>query len=163
MRSRLLRRFGPWLSQPHLWRMRRRTVAIGAAIGVFFAFIVPVGQIPLATAAALIVRANIPVACLATFINTPLTFGPVYYAAYLVGGLVLGDRTREDYVFGERLVAEAGWLTQFMSWVQDLGPALVVGTLLFSVVGSILTYFCVNTGWRLSVSARWRRRKAERI
>ena len=48
-RNRFLRFIQPLVSNPRLWRMRRRTVAGGAAIGVFFAFIIPFGQIPSAT------------------------------------------------------------------------------------------------------------------
>jgi len=159
--NRVLGRFEPWFSHPELWRMRRRTVAAGAAIGVFFAFIIPVGQIPLATLVALVLRVNIPVACLATFINTPLTFGPVYYAAYVVGGLLLGDRPK-TYAFSEGLVEDIGWFMQFIAWVHDLGPALIVGTILFSVFGALIAYASVAMGWRISVAARWRRRKAAR-
>lgn len=57
---------------------------MGSAIGVFFAFITPIAQIPLSAAVAVAValRANVPSAVVATFVNTPPTFGPVYYAAW---------------------------------------------------------------------------------
>jgi uncharacterized protein len=161
-RNRLLSRFEPWLSHPKLWRMRRRTVAAGAAIGVFFAFVIPVGQIPLAALVAMVMRANIPTACLATFINTPLTFGPVYYAAYVVGGLLLGVRPEAVDEFTRSLAEDVSWLLRFVHLLQDLGPALAVGTILFAVVGALIAYASVAMGWRLSVVARWRRRKADR-
>jgi uncharacterized protein (DUF2062 family) len=45
--NRWLRWLGPRLLHPRLWHMSRRGVALGAAVGVFFAFITPIAQIPL--------------------------------------------------------------------------------------------------------------------
>ena len=38
-----------------------------------------------------LLRANIPTAIAATLVNTPPTFGPVYYAAWRVGSWMLGE------------------------------------------------------------------------
>jgi len=160
--NRLLRRFTPSLSQPDLWRMRRRNTAVGAAIGVFFAFIIPVGQIPLAALSATVLRGNIPVACLATFVNTPLTFGPVYYFAYRLGELLVGNHVQEIEFLGEVLEEKSDWLTQSLGWLQNLGPALAVGTALLAVSGAAIAYVSISVGWRVVVLARWRRRRNER-
>jgi uncharacterized protein (DUF2062 family) len=89
--NRWLRWLGPALLHRSLWHMSRRGVALGAAIGVFFAFITPIAQIPLAAGFSVMLRANIPVAIAATLVNTPPTFGPVYYAAWRVGSWMLGE------------------------------------------------------------------------
>jgi uncharacterized protein len=161
-RNRFIARFHPWLSHPGLWRMRRQSVAVGAAVGVFFAFMVPVGQIPMSVLAAILLRANVPVACLATLVNTPFTFGPVYYGAYHLGVLLLGGPSPETHLFAEELLGEASGPGRLMGWVNDLGPALVVGTAVLSIAGSLLAYLSVVTGWRLVVATRWRRRKSAR-
>ncbi|TSA11154.1 MAG: DUF2062 domain-containing protein, partial [Betaproteobacteria bacterium] len=57
-RSRALRWLGPLLEREWLWHLNRRTVATGAALGVFFGLIVPVAQIPFAAAGAILLRAN---------------------------------------------------------------------------------------------------------
>ena len=58
--------------------MSRRGVAVGAAIGVFFAFITPIAQTSLSAAVLIAVRANIPVAMVATLVKAPPTFGPLW-------------------------------------------------------------------------------------
>lgn len=66
---RALRWLGPSLHHPRLWHISRRGVAMGLAVGVFFGLLIPVVQIPAA----------------ATLITNPVTFVPVYYAAYHLG------------------------------------------------------------------------------
>lgn len=160
--SRLLRFVRPLAINPRLWRMRRKAVAGGAAIGVFFAFIVPFGQIPLSVVFASIFRMNIPTACLATFVNTPITFAPVYYAAYLLGNRLLGIMPEEGYEAAPVVADDLGWYVQFTNWLVEMGPALALGTAVFAVVGALLAYLSVTTGWRVSIVMRLRRRAAVR-
>lgn len=70
---------------------------MGSAIGVFFAFITPIAQIPLSAAVAVALRANVPSAVVATFVNTPPTFGPVYNAAWYVGSKVLDEPIDDEH------------------------------------------------------------------
>jgi uncharacterized protein len=89
--NRWLRWLGPSVLHPRLWHLSRRGVAMGAAVGVFFAFITPIAQIPLSAGLSVLLRANVPAAVVATLVNTPPTFGPVYYAAWKVGSWVLQE------------------------------------------------------------------------
>jgi uncharacterized protein (DUF2062 family) len=95
--NRWLRWLGPSVLHPRLFHLSRRGVATGAAIGVFFAFITPIAQIPLSAAACVVLRANVPVSIVATLVNTPPTFGPVYYAAWKVGSWVLAEPVDADH------------------------------------------------------------------
>ncbi len=90
-----LRWLGPLLERPWLWQLSRRRVAAGAAIGVFFGFLIPVAQIVLAAGAAILLRANLPVAAVSTLVTNPFTFAPVYVAAYHAGSAVLGETPDE--------------------------------------------------------------------
>lgn len=45
--NRALRWLGPLLERPWLWRLDRRSVALGLALGVFFGLLVPLGQVPI--------------------------------------------------------------------------------------------------------------------
>jgi hypothetical protein len=47
-RHPLLARMAPLLRHPRLWHLTRASVARGVAIGVFFGFLIPLGQIPAA-------------------------------------------------------------------------------------------------------------------
>ena len=71
-----------------LWHWSRRGVSMGVALGVFFGLLIPVAQIPFSIAAAVRLRANIPAAAASTLVTNPVTFGPVYYAAYQLGSCV---------------------------------------------------------------------------
>src|SRR5690606_28373746 len=90
LESRWLKPFREHLHDRHLWRLERHATARGAAIGMFFAFIVPIGQIPLAAIASIIFRGNIPVAALCTFVTNPFTFPAVFWIAYSIGSFILG-------------------------------------------------------------------------
>lgn len=169
--NRWLRWLGPSLLHPRLWHLSRRAVAIGAAIGVFFAFITPIAQIPLSAAASIVLRANIPTAVVATLVNTPPTFGPVYYAAWWVGSQVLGeeadDAHKPDVLQGQSTTVESavealsGW-AKWMATLQQVGKPLLLGALIFSVVFSALAYALVNGLWRWRVVSRRQRRRQRR-
>ncbi|CAM8630073.1 Domain of unknown function DUF2062 [Burkholderiales bacterium] len=165
--NKTLRFLGPAILQPGLWHVTRRSVSVGVAIGLFCAFIIPVGQIPLAAVIAIYFRANLAVATLSTFVTNPFTFPPIYYVAYLVGSAMLGEKVVESEVAS--VVSEIsqesdqGLIDGLLSWVSslgDLGVPLLLGMVTFSVVSCVLGYFIVNLAWRASVAIRYRKRKA---
>jgi uncharacterized protein len=165
--NRWLKWLGPSLLHPRLWHLSRRAVAIGAAIGVFFAFITPIAQIPLSAAASVVLRANVPTAVVATLVNTPPTFGPVYYAAWVVGSKVLGeevdDQHKPDVLVGKSTELDVskealtGW-SKWMATLREVGKPLLLGALIFSVVFSALAYVLVNGFWHWRVRSKRRRR-----
>lgn len=163
--NKTLRFLGPAILQPGLWQVTRRSVAIGVAIGLFCAFIIPVGQIVLAAMLAIYFRGNLAVAALSTFVTNPLTFPPIYFAAYLLGSWMLGQKAAESQVAStiSDLAEESdqGLVEGLSSWVSgigDLGAPLLLGMFTFSVVSCLLGYVLVNVGWRLSVAIRYRSR-----
>ena len=91
--NRWLRWMGPALHHPRLWHFSRKGIALGLALGIFFGLLVPVAQIPLSAAAAVALRANLPMAVASTLVTNPVTFGPVYFGAYQLGKFVLGEDT----------------------------------------------------------------------
>lgn len=184
--NRWLRWLGPSVLHPRLFHLSRRGVATGAAIGVFFAFITPIAQIPLSAAACVVLRANVPVAIVATLVNTPPTFGPVYYAAWKVGAWVLAEpvdaaHTPEVLARAAALPASApaaqttaqtaqallpdGGADEATSWwrratqaAQGIGKPLLVGTLIFGLGFSALAWLLCNTVWHWRVRRKRRRR-----
>lgn len=166
--NRWLRWLGPSLLNPRLWHMNRRGVALGAAIGVFFAFATPVAQIPLSAAVSIALRANVPAAVVATLVNTPPTFGPVYYAAWKVGSIVLDEPfdeenkpqvlTNQPDAFQAVAPSLSGW-HKWMATLQEVGKPLFLGALIFAVVFSMLAYMLVSGGWHLRVRLKRRRRQ----
>jgi uncharacterized protein len=171
--NRWLRWLGPALLHRSLWHMSRRGVALGVAVGVFFAFMTPIAQIPLSAALSVVLRANIPAAIAATLVNTPPTFGPVYYAAWRTGSWMLGEQA-DDASAPQALratgaeatpaaIAEPRTWRRYWHIVRDVGKPLMLGALVFAVVFSLLAYALVNMVWHWRVRRKLLRRRRERL
>jgi uncharacterized protein (DUF2062 family) len=169
LESRWLKPFREHLHDRHLWRLERHATARGAAVGMFFAFIVPIGQIPLAAIASIIFRGNIPVAVLCTFVTNPFTFPAVFWTAYTLGSLVLGKgRANVDEILiaqSDKVTPEAAiihhdfseWLSSTITWLSNAGLPFFVGTIVLAILGSIIGYFLVHAHWHMR--GYWRKRR----
>ena len=160
--NRWLRWLGPALQRRHLWHFSRKGVALGVALGVFFGLLIPVAQIPAAATGAVVLRANLPMAVASTLVTNPVTFAPVYLAAYQIGRLVLGedaapaaqdDAARAPAVLASEPAQDASWLARLGS----VGKPLVVGLGILAVGCGALVYVLISAGWALRV--RWKRRR----
>jgi uncharacterized protein len=141
----------PWLQpiterllEPNLWRLHHESVARGVAVGMFWAFVIPVGQIVVAAVHCTWWRANIPVAAATTMLTNPLTIGFWLWLAYHLGVLVLGEPLMPA---APENMAALGWLEKF-GWPTALGMGL------FAVGGSAVGYFAVKLVWRLRILIR---------
>lgn len=162
--NRWLKWLGPALHHPQLWRMSRRGLALGMALGLFFGLLVPLAQIPLSAAAAVLLRANLPVAVASTLVTNPLTFGPVYYAAWHVGSAVLGEpmTAAPTPVAAPQAVdpADEAWWRTASRRILGVGKPLLLGLAIMATVTGVATYFLVSTAWKVSVL--WKRRRRRR-
>jgi len=163
--GRFTRWMAPWLGQRKLWHWSRRSVALGVAIGIFFGLLIPIAQIPVSAAAAIVLRANLPAAMGSTLITNPVTFGPIYYLAYRTGARVVGQPVRDAEAEIARITQEATAEARASgepkptAWqrIQALGKPLIVGLALFAVAGGLIAYAVVSFGWWLWVRIRRRR------
>jgi uncharacterized protein (DUF2062 family) len=72
--------------------VHRRSLARGVAVGLFVGLTPTVGiQTVLLLCACLLLRANFPVAFIASWVSNPLTMGPLYVAYAVIGETLLGD------------------------------------------------------------------------
>lgn len=158
--NRWLAWLGPRLSHPKLWHWSRRGVALGVALGVFFGLLIPIAQIPASIITAVVLRANVPAAAASTLITNPVTFGPIYYAAYRLGAWASGD-TRP---------AQPGWAEQTDAKKLDedaslwqrltaLGKPLVLGLAIMATLIGLLTYGLITLVWRWRSLAKRRSRR----
>ncbi|OWK28307.1 DUF2062 domain-containing protein [Sphingomonas mucosissima] len=147
--NRWLRPFAHRLSHPLLWHLNRRSAARGLALGLFAGLILPFGQIVLAALLAFSARANIIVAASATFVTNPLTFPPIYFAAYWLGRNVTGAASTDS---GHAHARSA------VTWLLDVAAPTVTGLVLLALATSTLGYALVHICWRWRVSRRWSRR-----
>jgi uncharacterized protein (DUF2062 family) len=168
--NRFLRWLGPRLHEPGLWHLNRRAVARGVAIGVFFGFMIPVAQIPAAALGAFFARANLWVSAIATLVSNPFTYAPIYYAAYQLGGWLLGspeaavllelDPALVKVVTPDIDHAASGlgvWLGEIWTRMAAYGKPLFLGLALMALTVSVLAYFGTLLVWRVAVLLKRRR------
>jgi uncharacterized protein (DUF2062 family) len=167
---RWLRWMGPVLHQPRLWHFSRRGIAMGVAVGIFFGLLVPIAQMPLSAAAAVALRANLPMAVASTFVTNPVTFAPVYYGAYRLGKVVLGEPSvTEREAMAELEMARAPEKTEGAkpTWTQraarglehlrTAGKPLAVGLSIIATLSGLLVYGLISGLWILKT--RWERKR----
>ena len=159
--NRWLRWLGPALHHPRLWHMSRRGIALGAAIGVFFAFLTPVAQIPASATVAVVMRANLPSAVVGTLVTNPVTFAPVNYGAWKLGSLLLGESGGPPTMPPPAPDSNGGlldWLERAWLGIQQVGKPLVLGLALFACGFGLLVYALVHLLWHLRGRLKRRRR-----
>ena len=153
---RLLRPFAPHLTNPSLWRMTRRSVPRGVALGLFVAVIIPVMHTAIAALLAIPTRANVAFAAVFTLLVNPLTIPPMYYAAYRIGSWELHhDATLLNPSAAERVSGELGRL---LFWVHEASAPIAVGILTIAVIAAVLGYAGSSLAWRWWTGSRWRQR-----
>jgi len=141
---------------PELWRFTRRSVPRGVALGLFSAFIIPIGQIFLAAFLALPARANVPLAAAVTFVTNPFTFPFWIYVANQVGELTLNlDQTVGDAAREELNSGALAWLVE----LSQMAGVTAFGFLVLAVVSSSLGYLISGAVWRFLVA----RKRAKRL
>lgn len=159
-RNRWLAWLGPWLHSPKLWHWSRRGVAMGVALGVFFGLLIPIAQIPLSVAAAIVMRANIPTAVASTLVSNPVTFGPIYYGAYRLGVWVTGSKERPKTIdLNHPQPSLEPEDIPFWQRIANLGKPLLVGLSITAVLMGLLTYGVTSLIWRWRTLAKRRGRR----
>lgn len=138
--------FAHLFSHPSLWHLNRRSVPRALAIGLFAAFALPVGQFALAAFLAIPLRANVPLAALATLVTNPVTMPPIYFAAYRLGSFLLKHSNRET----DEMARSLG------SRLLDVSGPTALGLLVFAIVSAATGYIVGAAWWRLRLVKRWR-------
>lgn len=142
---------GQWLHNPMLWHLNRRSVAGGAAVGLFMAFVpMPFQMLP-AALLSVIFKFNVPIAVALVWITNPFTIAPITYFAYKLGILLLG-LPEHDIAFEPSWQ----WLVTELKWIWQ---PLLLGSFVVSAVSATLGYFLVHALWRMHVVRDWKRRK----
>ena len=156
--NRWLKPFGPWLQQPNLWHLNRRSVAGGVAAGLFCGLIPGPLQMLAATVLAVMLRFNLPVALFVTLYTNPLTIVPLYLFAYEIGAWVSGTRSIHSISQLPQMNWQ-NWTTELVNWAMKLGEPLLIGLPLLALLLAITGYAVVRLFWRVWVVLKWRARK----
>lgn len=161
-RSRWLRWLGPRLQHPRLWHFSRRGLALGMALGIFFGLLIPVAQMPFSAAAAVVLRANVPAAVASTLVTNPVTFGPVYYAAWRLGSTLLGEPPAAGQPApprpgaGPEPAGKSAW-QRLTGGLAGVGKPLLLGLAVLATSIGLLTYLVISWAWAAKVW--WTRRR----
>ena len=115
-------------SSSSLWRVNCGSVSRGCAVGLFAA-VIPIipFQMVLAVILAILIRGNLAVSILVSWVSNPFTYIPIAYIAYRVGELTLGGQGSthlyqlgKTYFVGVGIVsiglAIAGFLITVVIW-----------------------------------------------
>jgi len=157
---RLLRPFAPHLTNAALWRMNRRSVPRGVAIGLFVGMIIPFMHTVIAALLAIPARANVAVAAVFTLVVNPLTIPPMYYAAYRIGSWELHhDGSIVDPAAAERF---SGELSRLLFWIHHASGAIALGILTLAAISATIGYLCSALVWSAVARSRWRHRREGR-
>jgi uncharacterized protein (DUF2062 family) len=163
VRQRWLRWLGPSIAHPGLWSANRHAIALGLAIGMFFGLLIPIAQMPLSAAAAVLLRANLPTAVVSTLVTNPVTVAPLYYAAWRLGAAVLDEpATAAPDVLAAAPSAAQAAAAQASSWwsatwerLRGVGKPLLLGLALMATLTGLAAYVVVSALWWLAQC--WRR------
>ncbi len=148
----------PLARRSELFRLTRRSVPRGVAIGLLVGIFALIPGIQMIGAALLCVpcRGNIPIAAGATFLSNPATT-PFIIAASLYVGSSLGFHA-DVASFSALLESHAG-VGEWLGWLlSDAAPALVLGLAVISVVAAALGYLATSFIWRNMVARKRRQR-----
>ncbi len=152
-----LRPFAAHLSRPSLWRLTRRSVPRGVALGLFVAVIIPFMHTIIAAILAIPTRANVAVAAIFTLAVNPLTIPPMYYGAYRIGSWELHhDSTLVNPLAAERF---SGELSRLLFWVHHASGPIALGILTIAAVVATIGYLSASLVWALWCRRRWRQRR----
>lgn len=142
------------LHDQKLWGVRRKTVVPAVAWGVFVAFLPIPGHVLVAVLGSLVIRCNIPIAALTTFISNPLTIGPIFYFSYRVGAKLLGMPTGNFHI-----ELSIDWLQNTFT---SIWQPLLLGSVLVGSVCALIAYVFLDVFWRFSIADYKTRKKNER-
>lgn len=138
-----------YLKNPNLWSMKCNSVAIGVAVGIFAA-IIPIGQMLIAAILAILLRGNLPIAVLTTWISNPFTFIPITYFVYFIGKIII--KSGENAVFysfnWEFHSLSQAW-DSLLTWSLQFGKAFFVGLPIVALTAAAAGYLLVFLIWSI--------------
>jgi hypothetical protein len=159
-RNRLLRPFAPHLTHPALWRMSRKSVPRGVALGLFVGIIIPFMHTAIAAVLAIPLRANVAIAAAVTLVVNPLTIPPLYWAAYHIGAWELHyDATLINPATAQRFSSE---LSRLLFWIHHASGPIAVGVLTIAAAAALIGYIGSLLVWTSWQKSRFRRRRQTR-
>lgn len=158
--SRWSKPFAPLFDKPYFWTLNRRQAAVSVAVGMFCGLMPGPTQMLSALIVAYFLRTNLPVAVFSTLYTNPITYMPLYYAAYKIGSLILGIEAADKLEFPSW--SNAHFFSELWTWLLGAGKPLLIGVPVLGSILAVIGYIAVLVGWRLRTRYHWRKRKEAR-
>jgi uncharacterized protein (DUF2062 family) len=143
-RNRFVR---PFLHRTELFRLTRRSVPRGVAVGLFIGIFALIPGIQIVGAALMCVpsRGNIPIAAAMTFLSNPATT-PFLIAASISIGNRLGYHADVGTIY--HLYNTGAGIRQWTAWaLSDAAPSLLIGLFIISTVSAAVGYVVSSFFW----------------
>jgi len=158
--NRFLRPFARHLSKPELWRMHRRSVPRGVAIGLGVGIVLPFMHMIIAALLAVPLRANVAIAAAFTLLINPITIPLMYYAAYRTG---MWELHADSAVLSPAVAQQAsGELAHLLFWAREASGPIALGILTIALAAVVIGYFLTAIVWRMWLASKLRRRRRGR-
>ena len=156
----MLRPFAKQLSKPELWRMHRRSVPRGVAVGLGIGIIIPFMHTLLAALLAIPLRANVAIAAAFTLLINPLTIPALYYVAYRTGLWEM----HADAAVTNPAAAEhfSGEMSRVLFWIQEASGPIALGIITIAITAAVVGYAVTAVLWRLWLAHKLNRRRKGR-
>lgn len=141
-----------------LWRLTRRSVPRGVAIGLLVGIFALIPGVQMVGAALMCVpcRGNIPIAAATTFLSNPATTPVIIGIALYIGNNFGYHADLASFISLYQRGASVG---EWAHWLfSDAAPALVIGLFVFSSAVAAVGYLVSSYLWRQIVGRRRRRR-----
>lgn len=146
----MLHKLGDSFHHAAIWHMNRRSASRAVMIGLFCAFLpIPMQMLP-AVILCIAARANLPLAIGCVWLTNPLTIGPVFYATYKIGAILL-----DMPVHANTFHLSMDWFIDRFSFIWK---PLLLGSLLCGTGIAAIGYTLVDLLWRRHTLRRWRNR-----
>jgi uncharacterized protein (DUF2062 family) len=158
--NRFLRPFARHLSKPELWRMHRRSVPRGVAIGLGVGIVLPFMHMIIAALLAIPLRANVAIAAAFTLLINPITIPLMYYVAYRTG---MWELHADAAVLNPAVAQQAsGELAHLLFWAREASGPIALGILTIAIAAAVTGYFLTAIVWRMWLASKLRRRRRAR-
>ncbi len=133
--------------------INRKSISKGMGLGVFIAFIPMPFQMLAVLALTPFIIFNVPIAIAMVWFSNPITMPPMYYMEYQTGLYLLQESGLPDIELT---------LSWFENNLSDIVVPLYVGTIPYSIFGSLLVYLLINILWIRSIEEYKRLKRVRR-
>jgi uncharacterized protein len=151
------------LAQRHeLWRFTRRSVPRGVGIGLLIGILAMIPGVQMVGAAlmCMLVRGNIPIAVVMTFLSNPATT-PLILAASIYIGNRFGFNA--DLTTFQALIQSGAGFDRWVAWLlSDAAPSMLFGLLVISIVTALIGYVIAALLWRCWIGHKRKTRERAR-